>query len=88
MYCIGVKFRTIWSVYTKSPKALLREIILVDDSSDREYLLEKLHQYVRTFPAKVTVVRTLKRSGLIQARIIGAKYARVNLTNAFSLNKI
>lgn len=69
--------RTIWSVYNTSPKTLLKEIILVDDSSDRDYLLTPLHEYVQKFPARVVIARTMKRSGLIQARLLGAKYATV-----------
>jgi len=68
--------RTLWSVYTQSPRALLKEIILVDDSSDRDYLMDQLHNYVKTMPVKVTMVRTLKRTGLIQARLLGVKYVR------------
>lgn len=69
--------RTLWSVYTQSPRELLREIILVDDHSDRDYLIQKLHDYIKTMPVKITMVRTLKRTGLIQARLLGAKYVRV-----------
>lgn len=71
--------RTIWSVYTKSPRALLKEIILVDDKSDKEDLGVKLEKYVRTMPVKIQLLRTLKRTGLIQARLLGAKYAKVEL---------
>lgn len=42
--------RTIWSVINRSPRPLLKEIILVDDSSEREYLGEKLEEYVKTLP--------------------------------------
>jgi Glycosyl transferase family 2 len=40
--------RTIWSVITRSPRPLLKEIILVDDASERDYLGEKLEDYVKT----------------------------------------
>lgn len=69
--------RTLWSVYAQSPRELLREIILVDDHSDHEYLIKQLHDYIKTMPVKITMVRTLKRTGLIQARLLGAKYVRV-----------
>lgn len=72
--------RTLWSVYNTSPKALLKDIILVDDSSDREYLLTKLHEYIKTFPIRVTIARTMRRSGLIQARLLGAKYSKVSVS--------
>lgn len=42
--------RTIWSVINRSPRPLLKEIILVDDASEREYLGEKLEDYVKTLP--------------------------------------
>lgn len=42
--------RTIWSVINRSPRPLLKEIILVDDASERDYLGEKLEAYVKTLP--------------------------------------
>lgn len=42
--------RTIWSVINRSPRPLLEEIILVDDASERDYLGEKLDNYVKTLP--------------------------------------
>lgn len=42
--------RTIWSVINRSPRPLLKEIILVDDASERDYLGEKLENYVKTLP--------------------------------------
>lgn len=77
--------RTLWSVYAQSPRALLKEIILVDDSSDRDYLMDKLHSYVKTMPVKITMVRTLKRTGLIQARLLGVKYVRVSVLQSRGL---
>ncbi|KPM06532.1 polypeptide N-acetylgalactosaminyltransferase 5-like protein [Sarcoptes scabiei] len=55
-----------------SPRNLLKEIILVDDASEREYLGKKLENYVAKLPVPVKVLRTGKRSGLIRARLIGA----------------
>lgn len=65
--------RTVWSVINRSPKELLKEIILVDDASEREHLGRKLEQYVKDLPVSVKVLRTEKRSGLIRARLLGAK---------------
>ncbi|CAO1306249.1 unnamed protein product [Diamesa serratosioi] len=65
--------RTIWSVINRSPRPLLQEIILVDDASEREHLGEKLEKYVETLPVPTFVLRTVKRSGLIRARLLGAE---------------
>ncbi|XP_066153567.1 polypeptide N-acetylgalactosaminyltransferase 5 isoform X2 [Euwallacea fornicatus] len=65
--------RTVWSVINRSPKNLLKEIILVDDASQRDYLGKKLENYVKTLPVPVYVLRTEKRSGLIRARLLGAE---------------
>lgn len=69
--------RTLWGIINKSPKELLREIILVDDVSDLEHLDKPLDDYLELLPAKITHIRTEKREGLIRARLIGAKNATV-----------
>ncbi|KAI5754622.1 hypothetical protein M8J77_010088 [Diaphorina citri] len=71
--------RTVWSVINRSPRTLLKEIILVDDASERDYLGKKLEDYVETLPVKTLVFRTGKRSGLIRARLIGAKHVTANV---------
>ncbi|KAG0713843.1 Polypeptide N-acetylgalactosaminyltransferase 5 [Chionoecetes opilio] len=68
--------RTVWSIIQRSPRPLLQEILLVDDASEREcidYLGLELEQYVKTLPVSVKVLRTVERSGLIRARLLGAK---------------
>lgn len=75
--------RTVWSVITQSPKALLKEIILVDDFSEKDYLGRQLQEYVRNFPIPVMLARTLSRVGLIQARLLGAGKATVSRLNIF-----
>ncbi|KAL3832393.1 hypothetical protein ACJMK2_024040 [Sinanodonta woodiana] len=69
--------RTAHSVVNRSPPEYLHEVILLDDFSDREGLGEKLLNYVaETWPdGVVRVVRTKERSGLIRARLAGAKAA-------------
>lgn len=71
--------RTVWSVINRSPRPLLQEIILVDDASERDYLGRKLENYVKQLPVKTFVLRTVKRSGLIRARLLGAKHVTVSL---------
>ncbi|KAF6212957.1 hypothetical protein GE061_010670 [Apolygus lucorum] len=66
--------RTVWSVINRSPRPLLQEVILVDDASDRAHLQQGLEDYVAELPVKVKVLRTEKRSGLIRARLLGAKH--------------
>ncbi|GLV61253.1 Polypeptide N-Acetylgalactosaminyltransferase 5 [Carabus blaptoides fortunei] len=66
--------RTVWSVINRSPRPLLKEIILVDDASERDHLGRKLENYVEKLPVPVFVLRTVKRSGLIRARLLGAKH--------------
>lgn len=67
--------RTCWSVINRSPPELLNEIILVDDYSSKEFLGDELDQYVADHLPKVKIVRLPERSGLIIARLAGAKVA-------------
>ncbi|GAV02000.1 hypothetical protein RvY_12618-2 [Ramazzottius varieornatus] len=69
--------RTVWSVINRSPPELLKEIILLDDYSDREELHEKLDKYVaENFDRNVVrIVRCKERQGLISARVRGAEAA-------------
>lgn len=69
--------RTVWSVITQSPRALLKEIILVDDFSTKPYLEKQLYDYIKTLPVKTIAAKTLSRVGLIQARLLGASKAKV-----------
>lgn len=79
--------RTLWSIYNTSPKELLKEIILVDDSSNRAYLLTKLPEFIRTFPVRIVSAKTIQRTGLIQAKLLGAKFAKVSVSNLKNSNK-
>lgn len=69
--------RTVWSVINRSPRPLLKEIILVDDASEKDYLGKKLENYVKMLPVPTFVLRTVNRSGLIRARLLGAKHVTV-----------
>ncbi|KAL5110329.1 Polypeptide N-acetylgalactosaminyltransferase 5 [Taenia crassiceps] len=68
--------RTIHSVLNRSPSKLLQEVILVDDASDRDYLGASLETYVDALGAQVRLLRLRERSGLIRARLAGARVAR------------
>ncbi|KAG9279780.1 polypeptide N-acetylgalactosaminyltransferase 4 [Astyanax mexicanus] len=66
--------RTIHSVLETTPAVLLKEIILIDDFSDRVYLKSQLEHYISNLE-RVRLIRTNKREGLVRARLIGATYA-------------
>ncbi|XP_059828522.1 polypeptide N-acetylgalactosaminyltransferase 4 [Hypanus sabinus] len=66
--------RTIHSVLETSPSVLLKELILVDDYSDRIYLKSQLEQYISNLE-RVRLIRTNKREGLVRARLIGATFS-------------
>jgi len=61
----SVLHRTVWSVLDRSPPALLREVIIVDDCSDWP-----VDEAVRQMP-KVAVLRNIHREGLMNARVRG-----------------
>jgi polypeptide N-acetylgalactosaminyltransferase len=69
--------RTVHSLINRTPPELLKEIILVNDQSDKKYLYGELEDYLkRNFDlAKVKLIVLPKRSGLILARLAGAKAA-------------
>ncbi|XP_041358145.1 putative polypeptide N-acetylgalactosaminyltransferase 10 [Gigantopelta aegis] len=67
--------RTAHSVINRSPKYLIHEILLVDDYSTKEFLKEKLDNYLKEHFTNVRVIRAQKREGLIRARLLGAKHA-------------
>lgn len=67
--------RTCYSILNRSPAALLKEIILVDDASTMPGLSKDLNEYVDKYLPIVRVIKLDKRSGLIKARVIGARAA-------------
>uniref|UniRef100_A0A8C8C3J1 Polypeptide N-acetylgalactosaminyltransferase n=2 Tax=Oncorhynchus tshawytscha TaxID=74940 RepID=A0A8C8C3J1_ONCTS len=66
--------RTVHSVLETSPNSLLREVVLVDDYSDRAHLKEPLENYISSLK-KVHLIRARKREGLVRARLLGASIA-------------
>eukprot|EP00096_Caligus_rogercresseyi_P015256 TRINITY_DN7701_c0_g1_i1.p1 TRINITY_DN7701_c0_g1~~TRINITY_DN7701_c0_g1_i1.p1 ORF type:complete len:610 (-),score=130.51 TRINITY_DN7701_c0_g1_i1:38-1867(-) len=68
--------RTVHSVMNRTPKELLAEIILVDDASNKTFLGEPLKDHMKAncrVPHRI--LRLKERSGLIAARLLGAKAA-------------
>ncbi|KAL5017650.1 hypothetical protein ScPMuIL_007239 [Solemya velum] len=70
----SVLLRTVHSVLNTSPSLLLMEIILVDDFSTMDHLKKPLERYISKL-AKVRLIRTNKREGLMRARNIGFELA-------------
>lgn len=67
--------RTVHSIANRTPTQLIQEIILVDDASSLEQLGTPLDEYVEENFQKVSIIRLKQRSGLIRARLAGAKKA-------------
>nr|XP_046235225.1 probable polypeptide N-acetylgalactosaminyltransferase 8 [Scatophagus argus] len=76
---LSVIKRAIRSIIDKTPPRLLKEIILVDDHSTNEDLMEKLDEYINSIheerPKLVKKVRHSEQLGLTQARLSGWKAA-------------
>ncbi|XP_029318262.1 probable polypeptide N-acetylgalactosaminyltransferase 8 isoform X2 [Cottoperca gobio] len=71
--------RAVRSIIDKTPARLLKEIILVDDHSSSDDLMDKLDEYIDFINEEhkdlVKRVRHSKRLGLTQARLSGWKVA-------------
>ncbi|CAI4223359.1 unnamed protein product [Auanema sp. JU1783] len=67
--------RTVHSVLLRSPPHLIKEVVMVDDDSNKEHLKQKLEKYIAQFNGKVKLFRTGERVGLINARTFGAKHS-------------
>uniref|UniRef100_A0A8C6SU98 Polypeptide N-acetylgalactosaminyltransferase n=1 Tax=Neogobius melanostomus TaxID=47308 RepID=A0A8C6SU98_9GOBI len=63
--------RTVHSVLETSPDILLKEVVLVDDYSEKAHLKEPLEKYISNL-RKVRLIRATKREGLVRARLLGA----------------
>lgn len=72
----SVLLRTVWSVINRSPPEVLKEIILVDDASDRTFLGEPLEDYIAQLPVPTRILRQSIRQGIVPARLLGAANAK------------
>ncbi|EDQ89771.1 uncharacterized protein MONBRDRAFT_32151 [Monosiga brevicollis MX1] len=72
---ISTLLRTVHSVLNRSPSALIAEVLLVDDASTGEWLDASFEAQVAAIP-KARLMRLPERSGLIRAKIAGARQAR------------
>lgn len=63
--------RTMHSVFNRSPPELLKEVILVNDHSEKEHCYGPLEEYIREHfdTRKVRIIVLPQRSGLIWARL-------------------
>ncbi|XP_064609307.1 putative polypeptide N-acetylgalactosaminyltransferase 10, partial [Liolophura sinensis] len=68
--------RSVHSIVNRSPKELLKEVLLVDDTSQYPNLHGPLDEYIQKEFTKVRVIRAQKREGLIRARLLGAREAK------------
>lgn len=66
--------RSVNTVLVRTPDAVLKEIVLVDDFSDLDDLKGPLETEIRTLPTdKVKLIRNAQREGLIRSRVFGAR---------------
>ncbi|XP_021343161.1 polypeptide N-acetylgalactosaminyltransferase 11-like isoform X2 [Mizuhopecten yessoensis] len=68
-------FRTVVSVLDRSPQRYIKEIIIVDDTSEMTQWRDPIRTYVDKNLPKVRYVKTPERAGLIRARMFGASQA-------------
>lgn len=67
--------RTIHSIFSRSPSKLLKEVILVNDHSDKEHCYGPLEDYIKDHfdLRKIRILVMPFRSGLMWARLAGAR---------------
>lgn len=74
---LSTLLRTVYSVINRAPKHLLKEVILVNDQSTKDFLYKDLEDHLRSHK-HLKIVKLLvlpRRSGLIWARLAGARAA-------------
>lgn len=73
---LSTLLRTVYSVVNRSPKHLLKEVILVNDHSTKDFLYQDLADHLeKHFKGIVKLLVLPRRSGLIWARLAGARAA-------------
>ncbi|XP_031629463.1 polypeptide N-acetylgalactosaminyltransferase 5-like isoform X2 [Contarinia nasturtii] len=80
---ISTLLRTIWSIIDRSPRELLKEIILVDDFSSDKNLTHKIHGNFTHLSINIKIIHNARREGLIRSRLIGAKEAKGEVLTFF-----
>ena len=70
--------RALHSIYSTTPKHIIHEVILVDDSCTFANLKQPFERYVQHFP-RLKLYRTHQRQGLIRSRQLGALVATGNV---------
>eukprot|EP01069_Polyplicarium_translucidae_P006775 Polyplicarium_translucidae@DN3017_c0_g2_i1.p1 len=75
-------FRSVHSVLNRSPPELLREIVLVDDGSDLDWIRTGgdnfIEEYIRYIP-KTRLVRNPVRKGIVGARMAGIRACEASI---------
>ncbi|MCI4380365.1 hypothetical protein PGIGA_G00238980 [Pangasianodon gigas] len=84
---LSVILRSVHSAMRRTPSHLLREIILVDDSSSNVELRENLQRFVEETnqrrPDFIKMVRHTRQEGLIRARVSGWRAASAPVVALF-----
>lgn len=76
----SVLLRTVHSVVNRTPKQLLKEVILVDDNSSKTNLFQELDDHIsQHFPDVVKILRLKQRHGLMRARMAGILQAKADI---------
>lgn len=74
---LSTLLRSVATVFQRTPSNLLKELILVDDSSDFDELKTQLDDNLAKFDFKdkIHLLRLPERNGLIRARVFGSRKA-------------
>ncbi|XP_046330870.1 polypeptide N-acetylgalactosaminyltransferase 5-like [Haliotis rufescens] len=72
---LSTLLRHVHSLLARTPKELLKEIIIVDDKSEHSFLDKRLDDYFKILDSRVKVMRNNHRQGLSRSRMIGASVA-------------